>query len=209
MARLIATEGPLTGQVFEIDPGLTLGREKHNDVALLGSRHASRDHAKVWKDGANTFAIADLGSTNGTLVNDDKITRRPLSDGDEIRIGDAVFRFELGEVEKPKPRVEQASERLDLAAVLRGEVAPSPVKGSLGRGETADSIEIQSRVLQYRKKKDGGGILQWDMSQLEGERKWLMLLIALGIAVGLFFLIKSLVPDRQPPEERPPIEAGE
>ena len=104
MARLNAVEGPLQGQTFEIDPGLTIGREQHNDIALAGNRHASRDHAKVWKDGVNSFAIADLGSTNGTLVNDDKITRRGLKDGDEIRIGDAVFRFELGDEDRPKPK---------------------------------------------------------------------------------------------------------
>ena len=208
MARLIAQEGPLKGQVFEIDPGLTLGREKHNDIALVGNRHASRDHAKVWKDGPTTFAIADLGSTNGTLVNDDKITRRSLAEGDEIRIGDAVFRFELAEADKPKPKAPPTEDRPDLAAILRGEATARPATGTTAPGETAGTIEVQTRVLQYQKKRSGGGMLGWDMGQLEGERKWLMILIALGVAVGLFFLVKSLIPDRQPPPERPPVEAG-
>ena len=209
MARLTAVEGPLAGQVFEIDPGLTLGREKHNDIALPTNRHASRDHAKVWKDGANSYAIADLGSTNGTLVGDVRITRHALSEGDLIRIGDDVFRFELGDADKPKPREKPASERPDLAALLRGEATARPAAGAGAPGETADSISVQTRVLQYQKKRKGGGVLDWDMSQLEGERKWLMILIALGLAVGLFLLVKSLIPERQPPPERPPAEAGE
>ena len=209
MARLIAEEGPLKGQVFVIDPGLTLGREKHNDVALPGNRHASRDHAKVWKDGPHSYAVADLGSTNGTVVNDETITRRGLSEGDVIRIGDAAFRFEMDAADKPKPKAAPKEDRPDLAAVLRGEAPPRPAAGAGKAGETAASIEVQTRVLQYKKKRGGGGFLGWDMDQLEGERKWLMLLIALGLAVGLVFLVKSLVPERQPPpEERPPVETG-
>ena len=104
MARLIAENGPQEGEIFQIDPGLTLGRERHNDVSMPTNRKASREHCKIWREAPRRYAVADFGSTNGTLVNDEKVVRHTLSDGDRIRIGDVVFRFELEEEDLPKPQ---------------------------------------------------------------------------------------------------------
>ena len=53
----------------------------------------SRRHAEVRRD-AEGFAVFDLGSTNGTVVNGAPVRERRLSDGDELRIGSATIRFE-------------------------------------------------------------------------------------------------------------------
>ncbi len=53
----------------------------------------SRRHADIRGDSSGQFTIRDLGSKNGTLVNDNPITTRPLHHGDEITFGSIVARF--------------------------------------------------------------------------------------------------------------------
>lgn len=200
MARLIASGGAVDGQTYAVDHGLTIGREAHNDVCLKGSRHASRDHAKVWKDGAQSWAVADLGSTNGTLLNDAPVTRHALVDGDVIRIGDVTFTFELEEADRPRPKPKPAAkeEKPDLAAVLRGEAQPRRTEGV---GSAADQLQIKQRILQYNKKKAGGSQLGYDLGQMSGLGKWVLVLVALGAAAGLFLVTKAVIEKSRTPTE--------
>ena len=207
MARLVAESGTLAGKTFPVEEGMTLGREQHNSIPMPQNRAASREHCKVWREGPQRFSIADFGSTNGTLVNDEKVVRQALSDGDVIRIGEDVFRFELDEEDKPKrSKPKPADARPDLAAVLKGEAAPRPPKGHEPGG--ADSLEIKQRVLHYSKKGRGGTVLANDLGQMAGLSKWILVLVALGLAVGIFFAAqKCTVKTRQaqlPPAEESP-----
>jgi hypothetical protein len=76
------------------ESGLTIGRLPDCDVAV-SDRNVSRRHAQIRAvDGR--FAIADLGSTNGTRVNGATISApHELQSGDEITMGNTVLRFEL------------------------------------------------------------------------------------------------------------------
>lgn len=205
MARLVAEAGTLEGQVFPIDMGVTLGREKHNSIPMPENRKASREHCKVWREGPQRFAIADFGSTNGTLVNDEKVVRQGLNDGDVIRIGDDVFRFELDEGDKPKPKAQKPAEaRPDLAAVLKGEVGPRPPRGNEPGG--AESIEVKQRVLHYHKKRRGGTVLANDMGQMAGLAKWILVLVAVGLAVGAFLLAQQCTVKTREARDLPPAE---
>jgi hypothetical protein len=68
---------------------LTLGRAPDNGVVLRDSR-ASRHHARLYgRRGA--LLIADLGSTNGSWVNDRRVQEMALGEGDRIRIGDTIL----------------------------------------------------------------------------------------------------------------------
>jgi pSer/pThr/pTyr-binding forkhead associated (FHA) protein len=187
VARLVGIKGSHEGKTFPIDPGLTLGREGHNDVAMPDNRKSSRDHAKVWNEGPGRYSVADLGSTNGTQVNDAKISRAALKDGDVIQIGEAEFRFELDEAEKPKARV--APERPNLADVLQGKAKPEGVRAVEG----AAAIEIKQRVLQYQKKAQKGGPLGWDVAQSGGWMRWALYAVGLGIAVAIFFVVRGMM----------------
>ncbi|MGQ0723258.1 MAG: FHA domain-containing protein [Candidatus Eiseniibacteriota bacterium] len=72
--------------------GIVIGRAPSCDVPVDSAR-ASRSHAAVHGDGER-FWIRDLGSTNGTFVNGEKITGKyRLSPGDRIGIGDATVTF--------------------------------------------------------------------------------------------------------------------
>jgi len=65
------------------------------EAGLVVSRSSvSRLHAKLYSDDAGNWWVEDLGSTNGTFVNGERITSTRLDEGDEITIGrtHAVFR---------------------------------------------------------------------------------------------------------------------
>ena len=55
----------------------------------------SRKHAKVVRAGSG-WQVVDLGSTNGSYVNDAQITQCSLRDGDLLKIGNAIFKFLVG-----------------------------------------------------------------------------------------------------------------
>ena len=68
-----------------------VGRGPTNDV-IIDSAEASRDHALIDVDHA-FVTITDLGSRNGTFVNDVQIESQVLADGDVIRLGSYAMRF--------------------------------------------------------------------------------------------------------------------
>jgi len=71
---------------------LTIGRSKTNDL-ILPVGMVSREHSKVFWNG-ETFEIRDLGSSNGTFVNEEKAERTALKDGDQIKIGPYQLKFQ-------------------------------------------------------------------------------------------------------------------
>jgi len=77
---------PLTGIIKEI------GRTSECDVYIPDDDRISRVHARLDWDGSN-WVLVDLGSTNGTLVNGERITERNLEPGDVLEIGDTELRY--------------------------------------------------------------------------------------------------------------------
>jgi hypothetical protein len=75
-----------SGQILEIGDGATLGRGDHADVPL-GDTAISAQHARLSRNGRR-WVVTDLGSTNGTRVNDRPIKgRTSLSEGDVLGLG--------------------------------------------------------------------------------------------------------------------------
>ena len=76
----------------------TIGRSLDNQLAL-NDIQVSAHHAVIRLEG-QTYTIVDIGSTNGTFVNDQRIDRntpRSLTQGDVIRIGQTILIFEINE----------------------------------------------------------------------------------------------------------------
>jgi hypothetical protein len=84
------------GTEFPADrPLVRLGRGSGSEVILQDSQ-ASRQHAEISQQG-DQVVIRDLGSTNGTYVNDERVIgSRLLRPGDRIRIGDTILAYESG-----------------------------------------------------------------------------------------------------------------
>jgi Mg-chelatase subunit ChlD len=93
-ATLVATDGPVTGRSVYLPPGRsTLGRDRANQIVVDDDR-ASASHAAVTFVGGRV-TIEDLGSTNGTYVNLQRIDAPlALASGDVIRCGTRSFRLE-------------------------------------------------------------------------------------------------------------------
>ena len=75
-------------------PEVTLGRLPECDV-VVDDPGASRQHARIRGTDAG-FELVDLGSTNGTLVNDVPVGEHLLEDGDRITIGQTALEFRSG-----------------------------------------------------------------------------------------------------------------
>jgi hypothetical protein len=72
---------------------VVIGRSRECDVQL-DDVNASRRHCEVVQDGATSWSVVDLGSTNGTELNGERVDRAPLADGDRITVGGTVILFD-------------------------------------------------------------------------------------------------------------------
>jgi len=93
---LAVVEGVQTGVQFPLRPGRTVvGRREDCDV-VIADPAVSRQHLRIeWTE--DGLELHDLNSTNGTFVNDLRVTVHPLSPGDRIRIGATVLEYREGE----------------------------------------------------------------------------------------------------------------
>ncbi|MGC5049311.1 FHA domain-containing protein FhaB/FipA [Micrococcus porci] len=88
------TEGPLAGQTVDLGGRpLLIGRAQDADLVLVDD-YASGRHARLFPQGTRWF-LEDLGSTNGTFVDGDPVTRTlPVGTSSTIRIGKTVMGLE-------------------------------------------------------------------------------------------------------------------
>ena len=91
-ATIVLLEGGRPARTFPLGANaVTIGRLPECDV-VVPDPGASRQHARIHlADGE--FVLTDLGSTNGTLVNDRAVREQRLEDGDRITIGETVLEF--------------------------------------------------------------------------------------------------------------------
>ncbi len=87
------------GMIYDLDDDaggdIVLGRGDRAEIRLEDP-FASARHSRIFRQG-NIMVIEDLGSTNGTYLNEEVLqTPRPLHPGDRVRIGDSEFTFEAG-----------------------------------------------------------------------------------------------------------------
>lgn len=84
-------EGPQAGRQVPLDTVVDVGREPSLPIHLDEDTQVSRRHARIVAQGGQV-SVEDLGSTNGTYVNDQPISApRSLNPGDKIRIGLTVI----------------------------------------------------------------------------------------------------------------------
>ncbi len=89
--ELVAEGDWLVGQRFPITRHAVLGRDSSCDITIPGT-HLSRRHAELAVKG-RALLIRDLNSSNGTFVNDRRITEIALKPGDSVRFD--VLRFKV------------------------------------------------------------------------------------------------------------------
>lgn len=88
--------GPDIGRRIQlVNPQYIVGRD--SDAGLVVNRNSvSRQHARLYVDDDGRWWVEDLNSTNGTFINDARIRAHTLAEGDQIRFGDAIYKFLSG-----------------------------------------------------------------------------------------------------------------
>lgn len=100
--RLVVRRGPQPNQTYELNKDIVaLGRDITNDI-VINDPEVSRHHCRLTRTPSG-YTLEDLGSTNGTFVNGQRLTSaRQLVNGDMIGLGETVtLGYEGGAVQTP------------------------------------------------------------------------------------------------------------
>ncbi len=90
-ACLVVIVGPKIGTQIHLEQPVVIGRDPACSVHF-DSDMISRRHARV-ESVAGIYQVQDLGSTNGTYVNDRRVTTQRLQDGDRVGVGKILMKF--------------------------------------------------------------------------------------------------------------------
>jgi len=92
-ASLIVVSGKEIGREYKLNQDrMILGRSLQAEVQIYDGK-VSRKHSQIIIEENNLFTLVDLRSTNGTFINNDRISEKELTDGDKIQVGDTVLKF--------------------------------------------------------------------------------------------------------------------
>lgn len=91
MAKLLVQESAGIREFEVVDPEVRMGRELDNALRLADPS-ISRHHA-VLRRTAQGYEVEDLGSSNGVLVNGEKVQSAPVKDGDRVTLGQVQITF--------------------------------------------------------------------------------------------------------------------
>jgi len=112
-------DGPF-GRLTLSAPVFMIGRASASQL-VLDDKKASGYHAEIRSLGQDGYSITDLGSTNGTFVNEQRLEQRvprTLANGEIIRIGDTSFMYVIPEVQAVTPTVYSPSDRQGVAPTV-------------------------------------------------------------------------------------------
>jgi predicted component of type VI protein secretion system len=138
MPKLTVKSPEFAGQVFDLNqPTVSIGRGEENTYQLAHPS-VSTHHAEFRQEGGD-YKLLDLGSTNGTRVNDERITESILRNGDVVMLGNMILAYqsETAAAASPMPSAET---RVTLAGAPTGcpadfkNLAPFPKPKSGGSG---------------------------------------------------------------------------
>lgn len=108
--RVVCLTGENKGSAYYIlGKRVVMGRSEKCDITVLDLK-SSREHIEIILVGED-YILTDLGSQNGTIVNDLRVKQHTLKDGDKIIIGKTVYKFSRIEVagEKTKVNIKEKS----------------------------------------------------------------------------------------------------
>jgi FHA domain len=127
---LEVTDGPARGEQQDLNDELVIGRSADGFGTLKGDPEISRRHAQISRTDEGRLYISDLGSTNGTFVNGNKIEGSAwLSPGDVVKVGQSTMKIGGGAADSGATRIApsptSAPTRAGQSAPPTGEAPPS------------------------------------------------------------------------------------
>jgi pSer/pThr/pTyr-binding forkhead associated (FHA) protein len=123
--RLVMRSGPSAGKVFPLDkPEIIVGRDLNNDI-MINDPEVSRRHARFYFQG-NSYVLEDLGSTNGTFINGQRLSGPyALHIGEAITFGERInVVFETEDIPEDSTIVNQPPRPLEPR--FQSPAAPPP-----------------------------------------------------------------------------------
>ena len=156
--------GKYQGGEFPIVPDkqIVVGRSSDLDMVLVEDM-VSRKHARIAMQQEQIW-IEDLGSTNGTFVNGEKIKRARLKEGDRVLIGTSILKVIAGDATSPAARDDaQVKQNLENVAAARRTSQARTMSGSIEEVPLPDLLQLfgtskKSGVLVVRTEDDVGKI---------------------------------------------------
>jgi pSer/pThr/pTyr-binding forkhead associated (FHA) protein len=154
--RLQCTAGPLTGETITVDAELLVGRELPGPGNLGKDPRLSRRHARIFIEKSGSAVIEDLGSTNGTWINDERLAEpRTLADRDKLRLGQSCFTIELS---RPRPAIQAGPEAPLGARTLADEPSSAPCLRVVSGPSTGLDITLGDEFLVGRSYGEPGAL---------------------------------------------------
>src|SRR5271168_2462517 len=156
--------GKYQGGEFPVtaDKSILIGRSSDLDMVLVEDM-VSRKHARIAMQ-SDQIWIEDLGSTNGTFVNGEKIKRARLKEGDRVLIGTSILKVIAGDATSPAARDEaQVKQNLENVAAAHRTSQARTMSGSIEEVPLPDLLQLfgtskKSGVLVVRTEDDVGRI---------------------------------------------------
>jgi predicted component of type VI protein secretion system len=202
-------EGPGAGKQIPLDAVLDVGREPSLPLHLDEDGQVSRRHARFSADGGGV-TVEDLGSTNGTYVNEQPISSpRTLRPGDKVRVGLTVLELRTRQQVAARPSAVQARPALtaldnDILVQVPDDqlarVADVPPVGPIATAAPppAPAFRAQETPAAYvppevvgdpQAESDYGAISRWVDAQVKQQRNIaaIAMLSASALAVIIYF----------------------
>src|SRR5882762_9670512 len=156
MARLVLLSEGFNGRIYDLKvEKTTVGRVSDNALEIPESSVSSH-HAEILLRG-NDVLIRDLGSTNGTFINGEKITEAVLQPGQLLRFGMVEMRLETGEASeapsKPPPPAPppKAKQPLDQTRIIPQGVKLEELQGTGGPPQLGSTTGFEQKSDRWNK----------------------------------------------------------
>jgi len=108
MPRLVLLSEGLTGRTYELKTDKTTVGRVSDNAFEIAEASVSSHHCEIVLRG-NDVVVKDLGSTNGTFINGEKIDEGVLKPGQILRVGMIEMRYESGNAPSPSPATAAAA----------------------------------------------------------------------------------------------------
>lgn len=183
--RLVMRTGPTVGKVYPLDKNeVFIGRDLANDISI-NDPEISRRHARIFLQG-NNFILEDLGSTNGTMVNGQRLMGPyMLRPGELIVLGEQVSLLFESAMPDSDATVAAASNKMPETRVSQPAPAarPQPQPEPEPSFQPAYAGQVPAEQEYYEEDEPKKKFPIWIVIIII-----ILLLVICGCAVGLYFI---------------------
>lgn len=200
MAKLVVLSPEQKGRSYELKVDkTTIGRVEDNTFPIAEPSISSH-HCEVLLRGSDVV-IKDLNSTNGTFINNEKISESVLKPGQTLRLGQIELRLETGDglAPAPAPPGSPAASSAPAPAPAPGATpaaSPSPTPGSPMQKRQIDQTVVMKRGVSLDELEQGTRTTGFDTSNAGFSKKsnktnrlFLIVGSVVIVIVGIVFLV--------------------